>query len=181
MKRLFVLLSVMFLLVALTACGGKEVSDKEINNVESSEKDSGDNENKDSEKQEDDGNESKEFNQEIVDNDNVKATLISVKKIVDKTFNEEKVQVIFEVENKRDDTIIAQAREVSADGKMISESMLTMSQEVSSGKRADAILTIQNYDGDLPSMEEDIEMILHIFSWDDMNFREDHKVKIDFK
>ena len=87
------------------------------------------------------------------------------------------------MENKREDTIEVQAREVSADGKMIDEGMITMSQEVASGKKAVATLTVQNYeeDGELPPMEENIEMLLHIFSWDDMDFTEDHEVMIDLK
>lgn len=117
----------------------------------------------------------------IVDNETIKATLISVEKIVDTDWDEEKVEVKFEVENKREDTIEVQAREVSADDKMIDDMMLSMSTEISSGKRADAILTIQNYEGDLPVIEENIEMLLHVFSWDDMDFEEQHPVLIEFK
>lgn len=123
----------------------------------------------------------KEFEQVIADNENIKATLTKVEKVIDDIWDEEKVKVTFEVENKRDDTIEVQAREVSADGKMVDEMMLTMSQEVSGGKLADAVLEIQNYEGDLPQMEDNLEMILHIFSWDDMDFTEDHPVSIDLK
>lgn len=110
----------------------------------------------------------------------MKATLVSVERKTDSLFGDS-VEVTFEVENKRSDTIEVQAREVSADGKMIDEAMLVMSQEVSSGKKADAVLTIQNFeeDGELPAMEENIEMLLHIFSWDDFDFTEDHEVTID--
>lgn len=124
---------------------------------------------------------SKEFEQVIVDNENIKATLTKVEKVVDEMWDEEKVKVTFEVENKREDTIEVQAREVSADGKMVDDAMLSMSQEVSGGKLADAVLEIQNYEGDLPKMEDNIEMILHIFSWDDMDYTEDHPVNIDLK
>src|SRR5699024_11467173 len=78
-------------------------------------------------------------------------------------------------------TIVVQAREVSADGKMIDDMMISMSQEISGGKMADAVLEIENYDGDLPEIEEDIEMILHIFSWDDHDFEGDVDVKIEFE
>ncbi|MBM7598933.1 hypothetical protein JOC34_001290 [Virgibacillus halotolerans] len=30
-------------------------------------------------------------------------------------------------------------------------------------------------------MEEELEMKLHIFSWDDMEFEEDYDVKVEFK
>ncbi|MCM3087907.1 hypothetical protein M3557_08285 [Bhargavaea ginsengi] len=123
----------------------------------------------------------KEFEQVIVDNENIKATLTKVEKVVDEMWDEEKVEVTFEVENKREDTIEVQAREVSADGKMVDDMMLNMSQEVSGGKLADAVLEIQNYEGDLPQMEDNIEMILHTFSWDNMDYTEDNPVSIDLK
>lgn len=163
--------------VALVAC-----SDENNNNDENTTRN---NENEETEEVESDEehNENegwtKEFNQEIANNDHIKATLISVEHIIDETWDEERFEIKFEVENKRDDTIEVQAREVSADGKMVDDSLLFMSQEVSGGKKADAVLKIQSYDGDLPSMEDNIEMLLHIFSWDDFDFREDHKVIID--
>src|SRR5699024_6751356 len=123
----------------------------------------------------------KEFNKEIIDNDSVKATLVSVEHIVDKDWDEEKYDIKFEVENKMDDTVEVQAREVSADGKMVDESMLMMSQEISGGKVADAVLTIESFEGDdLPDMEEDLEMILHVFSWEDMEQEENIDVNIEF-
>jgi len=59
--------------------------------------------------------------------------------------------------------------------------MIFLSQEVSGGKVADDVLEIQNYNGDeLPNMEENLEMILHIFSWDDMENEANFDVKIEF-
>lgn len=83
---------------------------------------------------------------------------------MDDYWDEEYYEVKFEVENKQSETITFQAREVSADGKMINDSMLSMSQDVSSGKKADAVLTIQNYNGNLPAVTKDFEMLLHVFS-----------------
>ncbi|MGD6897095.1 hypothetical protein [Bacillus infantis] len=177
MKKLIALpLLSMFL---LAACGEAEVTTKEVGKVESTEKTSGDSSAEPS--SEETASDKQEFNQVIVDNENIKATLISVEKIVDKTWDEEKIEVKFEVENKRQDTIDVQAREVSADGKMIDESMLVMSTEIAGGKMADAVMTIQNYEGDLPPVESDLEMILHVFSWDNMDWTEDHQVKVQFK
>ena len=175
MKKLLGL-SLLSLLVILGACS-ESSTDKEIETV-NSETESEQPTDKQDESSE---NQKKELNQVIADTENVKATLIGIEKIVDKTWDEEKFVVTFEVENKREDTIEVQAREVSADGKMIDDSMLMMSTEISGGKRADAELTIQNYDGDLPAIEENLEMILHIFSWDDYDFAEDHKVTIEMK
>lgn len=178
MKRIIVSLSFILLVGLLSACGGgeKEVTDKEVGSVESTNK----GETPESTEEKAEENDVQTFDQEIVDNEQIKATLISVEHIKDKTWDEERIQVKFEVENKGDTTVAVQAREVSADGKMLDESLLSMSQDVSAGKRADAILDIQNYDGDLPVIEEDLEMILHIFSWDDMDYEQDHLVKIEF-
>lgn len=177
-RKILYLLITILTISLLTACGNSgESGEKEIGNIESTDKN-----NQLAEQEEDSSeeNETETFDQLIVDNDNIKATLISVEKIVDKTWDEEKIKVKFEVENKKDIAIEVQARGVSADGKMIDESMLTMSQEIQPGKRADAILTIQNYNGDLPEINEDMEMTLHIFSWDD-DYTEDHVVNIEFK
>ena len=181
MKKFLLLLLAMMVVAGLAACGESEVEEKEVSAVESSDDNE---ESADAEEEETDAgdeSEAKEFDQEIVDNDNFKATLVSVEKIEDKDWDEERIDIKFEVENKRDETVDVQAREVSADGKMIDESMLIMSQEVAGGKKADAVLTIENYDGDLPDMEEELEMKLHIFSWDDMEFEEDYDVKVEFK
>ncbi|MGD6875644.1 hypothetical protein [Bacillus infantis] len=177
MKKLLAL--PLLLMVFLTACGETEVQDKEVASVESADK-SADTATEETKTEETD-TEKKELNQLIVDNENIKATLISIEKIIDTDFDEEKIEVKFEVENKRADTIDVQAREVSADGKMIDESMLNMSTEIAAGKMADAVMTIQNYEGDLPAVENDLEMLLHVFSWDNMDWEENHQVNVEFK
>lgn len=171
--------AILALVLLLGACGSDtDSTEKEVASVNSEQK--GETTEKvDTEKNDD--SQKKEFNELIADTDNVKVTLLGVEKVVDKEWDEEKFLVKFEVENKRQDTIEVQANEVSADGKMIDEMMLMMSTEVSAGKKADAVLTIENYEGDLPALEDNLEMILHIFSWDNDEFTEDHQVTIDLK
>ncbi|KKB34916.1 hypothetical protein [Bacillus thermotolerans] len=173
MKAFVLFISIVISTGVLAACGGEKKVEVEstVSNEEAVL----------AEKEEAPKSMLKEYNQPITDNKNVKATLVSIEKIVDPEWNEERVEVKFAVENKRKETIEVQAREVSTDGKMVDAGMLTMSQEVSPGKRADAILTIQNYDGDLPSMKDNLEMKLHIFSWDNMDYTEEHHVKINLK
>jgi len=165
-KILFALFSLM-IIIGLVACDGEEAQGKDVTSVETS-----DDENVE---------ETEEINEVVADNDMVKATLVSVDYIEDKDWDEERYEIRFEVENKREDTIEVQAREVSTDGKMVDESLLMMSQEISGGKVADAVLEIEDYSGgDLPDMDENLEMILHVFSWDDMEVIEDIDVSIDF-
>jgi hypothetical protein len=108
------------------------------------------------------------------------AKLTKVEKIVDKEWDEELYRVTYEVENKTDRTLTFQANEVSSDGKMIDEGMLTMSQDVAPGKKADAVLEIQNYEGPLPEIKNNLEMILRVYD-EDYVVEEDHRVSVDFK
>lgn len=183
MKKLLFVFTMLMLVFGLVACSDKEVEEKPVENVDLSggEEDTDESVSEEATDEEDEAEvEVKEFDQEIVDNDSITAHLVSVEKIVDIDWDEEKYEITFEVENKRDDTIVVQAREVSADGKMIDESMLSMSQEISGGKLADAVLTIENYDGDLPEIDSDVEMILHVFEWEDDDFTLDVDVKMEF-
>lgn len=125
-------------------------------------------------------NDENEINQLIVDNENVKATLVKIVKKSDDIWGNT-IEVVFDVENKRSDTIEVQANTVSADGRMVDETLLSMSQEVAPGKAATATLTINEFEGyEFPTLESDFEMTLHIFSWDDYDYTEDHPVKVTF-
>lgn len=176
MKKRILFLSIILGITLVVGACGEEAADSDSGATEEAKA------SEDSEKgtgAEESGN-VQEFDKEIVDNENVKAVLKSIEYIEDDIFGDS-IEVTFEVENKRDDTIEVQAREVSADGKMVDESMQSMSQEIAGGKVADAVLTIQSLEGkELPSMEENFEMLLHVFSWDDMDFEEDHEVKVEF-
>ena len=121
-----------------------------------------------------------EINQVIVGNKNVKATLLKITKV---TYNiwGNSCEVIFDVENKRIESIEVQARSVSADGRMIDDMLLSMSQEVALGKSAYATLKISEFDGyEFLGLNSDFEMTLHIFSWDNYDYTEDHPVKVTF-
>src|SRR5690606_20529708 len=139
-KKLNLFFVVILFLSLISACGGTDHDGKNDEKNDTNNQ----NEQENNANNDDDNNGfSKEFNQSIVDNENVRATLVKVERVRDEFFDEDKVLLTFEVENKQDFTIEVQAREVSADNKMVDESMLTMSQEVAAGKLADAVLTIQ--------------------------------------
>lgn len=185
MKRYFLLIIMAIGLVGLTACGGTESEDlggkvKEENAENAAEvNNEGENE-AESENEAENESAEKEINELIVDNDNLKATLVKITKESDSIFGDS-YKVIFEVENKLDHSIEVQARSVSADGMMVDEALLSMSQEVAPGKKAKAVLDISDFEGyDFPEMEEDFEMTLHIFSFDDFDYTEDHEVKVEF-
>lgn len=178
-KLLFGLL--LLLTLALAACGStsENVSGKvDTDKATSTEQEATEEEAVES--SEEASNDENEINQLIVDNENVKATLVKIIKKSDDIWGNT-IEVVFDVENKRSDTIEVQANTVSADGRMVDETLLSMSQEVAPGKAATATLTINEYEGyDFPALESDFEMTLHIFSWDDYDYTEDHPVKVTF-
>src|SRR5699024_10984654 len=89
----------------------------------------------------------------------------------------------FEVENKRKDTVTVRGEEVSVDGKMVDDMMVYMMQDVSGGKKADIVLTIDDNYGEekLPEMEENLEFILKVYSKATIESLNEHVVKINFK
>lgn len=176
MKKISILLLSLLTVVSLAACDDGE--EKEVSSVDSSEKGEESNSDSDKEDEEDKEDEAKEINKVIADDELVKATLISIEKIDDKDWDEEKYNVNMEIENKSEDTIEVQAHEVSADGKMVDD-MVFFSETVSSGKSADATMVIENYDGDLPKMEEDLEFDLVIFSEETFETIKEYDVKIE--
>lgn len=186
MKRYLFIIVAVLLSVGLVACSGDEVEEKKVDSVELADQDDTDDgveeeteataKSEEAEKYDD----IKEIDEEVVDSENVTARLISVEKIVDKDFDEERYEIKFEVENKTDDLIVIQGREVSSDGKMIDESMLMMSQEISGGKSADAVLIIESFDDDLPEIEDDLEMKLQVIDGESYMDIESIDVNIDF-
>ncbi|WP_017472564.1 hypothetical protein [Amphibacillus jilinensis] len=183
MKKFLVLILSLFVVFVLAACGESGAEEKDVSSVETSGKadevtdtDSGE---EDDEALEDLESDSEEFNQVIADTENIKATLVSIEKVTDTTFDEEYYGVNIEVENKQEETLEVQTKEVSADGRMIDD-MVFFSETVSGGKISDATMKIQNYDGDLPAMEENLEFILSVYSRDDYEFRDEVDVIINF-
>lgn len=60
------------------------------------------------------------------------------------------------------------------------DDMVFFSETLAAGKMADAIMAIENYEGDLPELENDLEFTLNVFSHDDYDYEENQNVKIDF-
>lgn len=124
----------------------------------------------------------KEYNQEIVNDEYLKVTLMSIDRIVDTTYNDEKIVVSFDVENKRDKLMAVQARQVSINDRMVDESLLSMSTEIAPKKSAIAKLNMQSYnDEPLPELTGNLELTLHIIDWDDYDFEHEVPVKISLK
>lgn len=180
-KKLAIVFSLLMSMV-LVGCGSTEVEEKEANVATSTEvtQEAATEEETTEETVTEEETDTEEINQLIVDDENIKATLVSVVEKNDDIWGKS-IEVTFEVENKTDKTIEIQADEVSADNKMVDDMLYTMSTEVSPGKLADCILKIEEYEGyTFPKLEENLEMKLKVFSWDDYDFELKYPVNVTF-
>ena len=166
-------------LMLLGACGDKEVTQKvteasveSVEQVITTELSS----------EEEEKNDKVEYNQSIIDDENIKVSLIDISHNINKMYDEEKYVVSFDITNKREEKIDVQAREVSINDRMVDEGLIMMSTEISGGKSATAKLEIQDYSGEeLPELVGNLEMVLHTFDWETMEYEHDVPVKISLK
>ncbi len=123
----------------------------------------------------------REYNKVLVDNENLRAELLSIEYMYDDIFDQEVIEVTFDIKNKQDFPIEVQARSVSINDRMVEgdDILVAMSQEVGPGKSAYADLSIQGFGkGKLPKLEGNFEMTLHIFNWDDLDYQIDIPVSV---
>ena len=115
----------------------------------------------------------REYNKVLVDNDNLRAELLSIEYMYDDIFDQEVIEVTFDITNKQDFPIEVQARSVSINDRMVEgdDILVAMSQDVGPGKSAYAVLSIQNFgDKGRLKLEGNFEMTLYIFNWDDWDY-----------
>lgn len=122
----------------------------------------------------------REINQLVVDNENVKITILNMKK--NKEQSKQTVTITFDILNKRKDTMKIQAQRLSVDDRMVDEAIYQLEQEISPKKATTAKLVIQQLDDiEFPEFKNDLEMELYILSLDDPNYVENHHVKIIYE
>ncbi|HCX65640.1 MAG TPA: hypothetical protein DHN33_10580 [Eubacteriaceae bacterium] len=174
MKKLFlVVLLVGMIVISLIGCGDSEEVDS------SSDPDGEAVEQEELQEEEGEGKVQK-IEHVIVDDEDIYAQLIEIRQVQDDIWGNS-IELAFALENKTDQTLEFQARELSADDKMIDDATVVFSEEVAGGKKADGVLEIMEFeDTSLPKMEENIEFILHVFSWDDYDYEMDYPVKVEF-
>lgn len=178
MKKLLFLLAAAMLI--LTACGETEEEKKEVSNVE---KQSDTNESNGKEEKEEEAEaEVKEesYDEVLVDSEVAKVTLENISKVKDELFDEEYHSVKLAIENKSDKTIVIQSDEVSIDGLMVTDHVV-FSESVSGGKKANGELKIEVYDGDLPPLDEELEMILLVIDNETYDRIIEEKINISIK
>lgn len=121
--------------------------------------------------------------QVIAEDEFLKIELISIEKIEDEVWGDS-IQAKFDVTNKTSQTITVQAREVSADGRMVEtdDVFVSMSDDVSAGKIGIATMSIGTYDTsiELPELTSSLELILHTFYSDSYDSLKDYPVLVNF-
>lgn len=120
-----------------------------------------------------------EYNTQIAKTKNIKATLNSLENKYDDVMGEYK-EITLTVENRSDYPLEVQAHNIYGDGKRLNQASGIMSEEIKPGKKEKCILTLQSYTSSkLPSIEEKIEFVLHVFSWEQDSISEDFDVVIE--
>lgn len=174
-----IVLTALFLLVliAFAALGNSDKEEKGSDKVEV-------------EKSADDGAENvvnakmmdtvKNVNYEIIDNKNVKATLVDIRNVQHDVYGNA-IEVRFQVVNKdKKKTLTVRAKDVAVDGEKLDGSSVIMSTDIPKGETSEAVLTIMEFeDCKLPAMEASFEMVLNVFSWDDLDFDQNHKFNVE--
>lgn len=175
-KKIMTLLVSIIAVFGLVACGETTTEEKEIESVGASESSEEDKTDSDGSEESSDVEEVEEV---IANDDYIKATLVNVEHVVDDLFDEEKYVINIDLENKTSDKIVVQARDVSIDGTMVDD-MVFFSEEIAGEKNAKGKMEIQNYEGDLPSMDDNLEFILVILNDETYEDITEHDVKIEF-
>lgn len=180
MQKMQVILTALFLLVlvAFAALGNSDKEEKSANKAELMV--AADEGAKDAEKNVAGKKDSvRKVNYEITDNKKVKATLIDIKNVQHEVYGNT-IEVRFQVVNKDKKDLTVRAKEVSVDGKKLDGSTVIMSTDIPKGETGEAILTIMEFeDVQLPAMAESFEMVLNVFSWDDLDFDQNHKFTVE--
>jgi len=180
MKKLLILLS-FALVLFLAACGETTDESKEVSNVETTDSQSAGTEVPEEESNEDveEGTESS-YDQVLIDSETAKITLESISTVEDTTWDEEYHLIKLLIENKSDKTITVQTDEVSIDGLMVTDDVW-FSEDVAGGRKANGEMQIQVFDGDLPPLEEELEMLLLVIDNDTFDTIDEEKVNIEIK
>lgn len=181
MKKSILLASVATAALALTACSGEvNIGKDEEEFQESVQKEvqkflMGDGEFEDDVKVK----ETVEKNEVIYDKDGITVTYLGFK-TQESSFYGEEMEIMFDVKNNLDKNVELNPEFVSADDRMIDDNVISGGASVSPGKTASLKVTIAEFNkgAGLPKIEENIEMTLNVYDWDEFEMDVPLKVKL---
>lgn len=116
----------------------------------------------------------------VYDQDGIKVTYLGYKFKEDEFFGDS-MEFKFDVKNDLERAVEVQAENVSADGRMINDMNISMSDSIAAGKIGTATLTIDDYEDGLPEEFDELELTLNIFDWEDYDFDIEVPVKVKTK
>lgn len=121
----------------------------------------------------------REINQQIVDNEKIKATIVEM---IQSTENAKKtVTILFDLFNKKDESIIVLAENLSVDDRMVPEEGFHLRQEIAPQKTADVRLIVEEVENiEFPLFEHNFELNLQLISINDPNEKDEYNVKVIF-
>lgn len=167
MRYLIQLLQTLFFVLILSACVPSEANLGGADRLEQKEKNH------------EEQTTVKKIGQEIVDNENIMATVVEMIKSTEDS--KETVTIIIDIFNKRNDSIVVFADDLSVDDRMIPEEGYSLRQEIEPEKVASAKLTIQQVEHiEFPAFEHNLEVHIQIQSLDNAEFKEEYDVKVIF-
>lgn len=158
-------------ILLLAACGETEhTTEEETDDAETEEVEDTAEAEETTEGEESNEDETIEINEVITDDDQMYIELVNIEHTFDEMWDEERINIIFEVENKTETSKEVQPRSLSIDDKMVDEMIYSMSQEAAAEKAAQAVLTLEDYENNnLPELTGNLEMEITVFDWDDMD------------
>ena len=110
----------------------------------------------------------------VLDNESFK---IAYKEVKEK---DDRLEIVFEVENKSDEDYTFQAELVSIDGYMVDAANITMSDSISAGKKGKIRLRVNDYNDDgLPEVTGDLELTFRVYNNDDISDLTRYPVSVD--
>lgn len=122
---------------------------------------------------------SKVLNQQVVDDENVKVTLISIESKSHEKIGEY-LEVKFKITNKQEYTVKVQTKEVILDGEIIDQSMVNMSEFIAGENDVESVLLIRSIDKKKYFKLPDIlEISLQFLSFENYDFRAEHHLKVE--
>lgn len=175
-KKLLLALTSSAFVLMLSACGESSTEEEQVEADKKREEVT-------EEFEDESSTETEEMNQTIANDDLIKIELLNVERTNDEILGDN-IKVNFDIENKTDNKIVVQSRDVSADGYMIDD-IVAFSPEIAPNKKIKDSLEIEEMfleEGDeLPKLEENLEMRIVVINDETYDKISSYDVNINFK
>lgn len=124
-----------------------------------------------------------EFDEEFENNEEVEVRLLTIEKLENDFMDRDRIEATFEFKNKTDRLLQVRAKTISINDYMINNSLYMLREEISPGKSVVSTLVIEDYQDQvkIPNLENNFELTLEFFDWDELGYEVLVDVDVDFK